>query len=494
MGIQFNGQDFEPAEIQKMLDAGLSIGEKHDVNAASPGAMVPHGIMFNQNVAGLFTRPGAEPGMFSTITQPDGAWLAGMMTEPSVILNPEYDILTGVRDCVGNNADDACGDAPRPGALKLCTTSNRFGEMFMRTDQVQLNKIGGRINRADMDKTVINNPMVYPIMPDVVRAAQNINTQWGFQATTLGITVHRWLTRAVFHGVYGSTGANAYCGFVREFDGFDRLIRTGYLDIDSGNHCTAADSKVITWGNTDACDKYQGHTMVDLISWLMNYFSQKADDQNMVPTQWIIAMRPGLFNALVQCWPCDYNTYGCNLRDDNSERTASASELIAMRDAMKQGSYLLVNGGRVPIWQTSAIEETVYGAGFRSTIYIIPTNSLGIRTTYLEWFDQNNADIRQYISAAGGTVHYGTMNNGLWAVTENQTGMCHEYYFASQPRLVMRTPWLAARITNVVYNAPFNLYPDSPYPAETYHKDGGHYTGSLPYYGGDWVGTGSTGR
>lgn len=482
--LTFGDKEYTPAEAQAFLDA-LQIGAKHDTNAASPGAQVAHGIMFNQNVAGLLTRPGAEMGMWSTLTQPEGAWISMLMTAPDVILNPEYDIMTGVRDCQGDNAENFCGDAPRAGFLKLCTTSARFGGMYMRTDQVEINKIGGRINRADMDKNLINNPAVYPLMPDVVRRAQNINSQLGIQMSALGVTVHRWLTRGIFHGVYGTTGGNAYCGYTKEFDGFDRLIRTGYLDLDNGNHCKAADSRVIDWEHTDACGTLNGYTMVYLISWLMNYLEQKADDQGMTPTSWVLAMNGNLFNALVQCWPCDYNTYGCNARDDNSERVIPSMDLVDMRNEMKTGRFLWVNGQRMPVWTTAAIEQTAYGVGFSGGIYVIPLNSLGIKTTYLEWFDQNNADIRQYVQE--GNVHYRTMNNGLWAMTERQSGMCHEYYFANQPRLVMRTPWLAARIENVVYQAPFDLYQDSPYPAEPYHRDGGRYYSSGPYYGGDWA-------
>lgn len=483
--LTFGEKQYTPEQVQALLD-GIAHGAKHDALDASPGAQVGHGLQFNQNVAGLLTRPGAEPGMFSTLIQPEGRWINMLMTSPSLILIPEYDIMTGVRDCDGDNASNFCNDAPSAGFMKLCTTSSRFGGMFMKTDQVEINKIGGRINRADMDKNLINNPAIYPLMPDVVRRAQNINTQLGIQMSSLGVTVHRWLSRAIFHGVYGTTGANAYCGFTKEFDGFDRLIRTGYLDLDSGNHCTAADSKIIDWESNDICDTLNGYTFVDMMSWLMNYLMSKADDQGMTNTSWVLAMHPDMFNAAVQCWPCDYNTYGCNLRDDNSERTATASEMIAMRDAMKRGSYLLINGNQYPVWQTSAIERTAYGAGFRSTFYVIPMSSLGIKTTYLEWFDQNNANIQQYVSE--GNVHYRTMNSGLWAVTERQSGMCHEYYFASQPRLVMRTPWLAARIENVQYQAPFDLYRDDPYPDDVYHKDGGRYYTSGQYYGGDWQG------
>lgn len=157
-----------------------------------------------------------------------------------------------------------------------------------------------------------------------------------------------------------------------------------------------------------------------------------------------------------------------------------------MRDAMKQGSYLLVNGMRFPVWQTMAIEQTAYDTGYRGQIYVIPMESMGIKTTYLEWFHQANSAIMEYI--AQGSVHYNTMNNGLWAWTERQTGFCHEYYFGAQPRMVMRTPYLAARIENIVYAAPHNLYQDDPYPGTQYHKDGGRYITEAPYYGGDWAG------
>jgi hypothetical protein len=482
--LTFGDKEYSPDQAQALLD-GLAMGSKHDTNEASPGAQVPHGLAFNQNLAGLLSRPGAEPGMFGTTIQPDGMWMSALMTAPSEIWIPEYDILTGVRDCDGDNATGFCGDAPTAGFGKLCTHSSRFGEFFMRTRQVEINKIGGRINRADMDKNLLNNPSVYPLMPDVVNRARNINTQLGMNIFTAGVTVHRWMARAIFHGVYGTGGANAYCGFIKEFDGFDRLIRTGYLDLDSGNHCSAADSKIIDWESTECCDALNGYTMVDLMSWLMNYLMTKADDQNITGTRWVLAMNPNLFNALVECWPCDYNTYGCDPNGSNNERNMSASELNMMRNAMKQGSYLLVNGMQFPVWKTSAIEQTAYDVGFRSQIYVIPLASMGIRTTYLEWFHQANSQIMEYIGQ--GNVHYSTMNNGLWAWTERQEGFCHEYYFGAQPRLVMRTPWLAARIENVVYQAPFDLYTDSPYPSEPYHHDGGRYYTSGAYYGGDWA-------
>lgn len=486
--IKINDKEFTPEEIQRMIDANIGIGEKHDVFQAAPSAQMPHGLMHSMNVAGLLTRPGAEPGMFSTITQPDGAWLSQLMSQPSLILNPEYDILTGVRDCVGNNAANGCSQAPTAGLLKLCTTSNRFGEINMQLDQVQINKLGGRLNRADLDKSIINNPMMYPFMPEIVRQAQNINTPLGMALIAFGVTVHRWITRTVFHGVWGTAPANTYCGFTEEFDGFDRLIRTGYLDITQQNaHCTAADSKVVSWANNGVCDTYNGYTLYDLFRWLMQYLEQKADAQGMFPTQWVIAMHPNLFNALAECVPCDYYTTGCNLRDDNSERVVDGMASVDMRQRILGGSFLPINGRNFPVWQTSAIEQTAYGSGFRSGIYVIPLNSLGFKTTALEWFDQNNADVREYI-AGNPMARYGTMNNGLWAISDMQTRMCLEKHLAAQPRLVMRTPWLAARITNIVYDAPFDLFQDSPYPDETYHKDGGRYITPGPYYGGDWVG------
>lgn len=483
--LTINEQQFTVAETQKMIDAGLfGTAEKHTATN-NPSASVPHGLWFRQNVAGLFTRPGAEPGMFSTLTQPDGIFLNALRGTSALTVMPEYDIFSGVLGCQGSNGSDFCSDAPSAGFGKLCTTSSRFGAMWIKTHQVELNKIGGRINRADVDKNLINNPLVYPFMPEIVTRARNINSQLGFETMALGVTTHRWLTHVIFHGVYGMQGGNAHCGFNMEFDGFDRLIRTGYLDIVSGNHCSSADSRVINWLNNLACGTLQGYTLVDTMSWLMNYLQQKADAQGLTPTDWVVAMHPNLFNALVQCWPCDYNTAGCNMRDTNSERTVTGTELTNARDMMRQGSFLPVNGANLPVWQTSAIGETVNGAGFSSPLYVIPLSSLGMKTTYLEWFNQNNADIQEYVGADR-NIHYTSMNDGFWAMTDSQQRMCQEWYFAAQPRLIMRTPWLAARIENINYGAAFNLFQDSPYPGDIYHRDGGRYSEDPPYHGGDW--------
>jgi hypothetical protein len=157
-----------------------------------------------------------------------------------------------------------------------------------------------------------------------------------------------------------------------------------------------------------------------------------------------------------------------------------AAAQVEMRDTMRNGEFLWVNGKQVKVNLEDGIEQTAEGPGFSSTIYFVPVTAGGERVSYVEGFDQENTGIREFRDAAG-ISNYRTSNGGFWATTQRQSGFCYELLFAAQPRLVLRTPFLAARLENVVYKLTHG-YSRSPYPAEPYFVNGGRYV-SNPYAG-----------
>lgn len=482
--IQIGGKQFTAAEVQKLADAGILFGARHDTLSSSSNAQVPHGTWFDQNTGGLFTRPGAEPEMFSTLVMPfDGMLLARLLkNQTTVITDPEYDILTGVKAGQGSNASDCCGDAPTAGFTKLCTQRAQFGDFFMKLPQITLNKVGQRINRADVDRRLINNPALNPLLPDVVRSAMNPNSTLGNLMFQFGVHAVRVWLRTLFHGSRANTGNNAELGFIREFDGLDQKIKTGHTDLETGNTCPAADSIVHDWGGSDIGATVSGGDIVDLFAGIMYHLESMADDQGLLPTTWRIQMHRDLFWALTQIWPCSYLTNGCNVTTDSGERlNLSGMEQTQMRDEMRVGRFLWINGMRVPVDPVTAIQQSASGAGFSSPVYFTPFDSLGFQTTYVEAFDQENTQIQEFRNLAA-DAHYRTMNGGLWAMTSRQSGMCLEFYFAAQPRMVMRTPWLAARVENLNYSLPFQLYSRDAYPDGQYFRNGGRYYSQLPSY------------
>lgn len=477
MVIRAGGMEFDTVEeVQKAVNAGLI--QKHDVTQTSPNMQVPHGIAFDQNIGGLFTRPGADPDMFGTIVIPTGArLLAELFLGTSILWNPEYDVLSGVKALEGNPAANGCAPAPKSGDAKLCTLRSAFGEAYIETEQGQLNKMGGRINLADTDRRLLNLAgLNNPLLPEPLQMAQNINTPLGLSYMKMYQTILRELMRVLFVGNYGSSSGI----FTKEFNGFDNLIIENPTDVEN-NTCTAASAKVFNWENTDVGGTLNGNDLVDIISGLMHYVMRLSDDTEL-PMQGVLLMDNDLFYVLTAAWPCSYLTNRCVTTDNEGQRVVvSGREQVEMRDEMRNGSFLWVNGQRIPVVQSTAIARTAFGPGYSSTIYFVPMYALGRKVTYLEGFDQNNTSIQQFVNAAPGT-RYRAFNGGFYAMTDLQTRFCIEHMYGFQPRLIMRTPWLAWRIQNVNYTMPGFLYSRDWNPSGAYHANGGRYYNNPPTY------------
>lgn len=476
--IKFKGAEFTPEQFQVLVDNG-ALGVKNDT-VQSSFMQPPHGYNANWgNTGGVLARPGITPGMFSAIPAIVGSLLAMLFSGTTNLINPEYEVFTGVQASTGSNPTSFCGTPPLAGNIKVGTTRASFGEFFMGTEKIELNKAGGRVNVGDMDRVLLNNiASQSAILPDILRAP-DINTEIGLFIYRFGIAAMRVMSRVLFTGNNTLSNANTETGFIKEFDGFDRLIKTGYVDLESGNAITAMDSIVKDFNNVDATVAANG--IVDLIAQLDYQLTDLARRTGLEPLQFGLAMRPDLFWALTQVWPCSYLTNHCGVADDTTGRVlVNGSEQVQMRDAMRTGSFLWVNGKQVAVFLEDGIEQEVQGVGFATTIYFVPITAGGNRVTYVEGFDQENTGITAFRDAAG-INNYRTSNGGLWAVTSRQTGFCYELLFAAQPRLVMRTPFLAARIENVVYKLTHG-YSRSPMADEPYFVNGGRYV-TTPYAG-----------
>jgi hypothetical protein len=479
--IKYKDVEFTAPQFQKMLDSGM-VGEKNDT-VQSTFMQAPHGYSqqwTSPPEGGLFTRPGVTPGMFSAVPAVLSGLYAMLFVGTTNLVNPEYDVITGIKASTGSNPTSFCGTPPLAGDMKVGTTRAQFGEFFMGTEKIELNKAGGRVNLGDMDRYLINNIAAQSsILPDILRDP-NINTEIGMFIYRFGVTAIRVKSRVLFSGNNSLSNTNTETGFIKEFDGFDRLIKTGYLDLESGNAITAMDSIVKDFSNADATVAANG--VVDLIAQVDYQLMDLASRTGLDPLNIGLAMRPDMFWALTQMWPCSYLTVNCGVDNTTTNRVnVDAAQQVQMRDSMRQGNFLWVNGKQVRVFLEDGIEQAAAGPGFSSTIYFIPFSAGGQRVTYIEGFDQQNTGIAAFRDAAG-ISNYRTANGGLWAVTSRQTGFCYELLFAAQPRLVMRTPFLAARIENVVYKLTQG-YSRSPFPDEAYFANGGRYV-SNPYAGG----------
>jgi hypothetical protein len=226
--------------------------------------------------------------------------------------------------------------------------------------------------------------------------------------------------------------------------------------------------------------------IVRTITTMMRILKSKANHQGLGPADIRMVMRDELFYALTEVWPCRYITYRC----DNSDGTNidpigsySAEAMFRMKVEMRNGSFLWVDGIQVPVIIDDCIAEDNHAdagaipAGcFSSDIYFVPFTARGgtLRTLYWEYYDYRNDVLPAVGDARAGTFFWSDQGVFLWGL-KAPDNWCVELISKVEPRLILRTPQLAGRLTDIAY-CPLQ-HSDDPLPSQDYHVNGGVPTG-----------------
>jgi hypothetical protein len=409
---------------------------------------------------------------------------------PSIDTNPLRGIMTGVTAATGSNPTNVCDDCKEAGKMKLCTQSVPFGRYCLDTRVYQVDRIGERRNRGEMvDLTLMNQafglpfrgmtPTVPltgdPMQREFSKAMFEFAVTWGFNFAT-----QLWAA---------SPANNTAGGGYREFVGLDLQINTGHVDAETGVACPGADSIIQSMANlevTTNCGTY--------VAWITNIMRRLrfiASRAGLLPTQWVLSMRWSLFMLLTDCWPCAYHTYRCQVQDStliDPVPSLDSAAMTRLRDEMRgdigamRGQYLLIDGEKVPVIIDDGITETQNaGSSFNSSIYFLPLFVLGNEPAlYWEYFDFDTATSNEEIRAMAPDGSYFTSDGGrfLWH-RKPPSNWCVEMAALNKPRIVLETPYLAARMTNVRYT-PLAHERDWSTSA-SYYYDGGGY--ERDYYG-----------
>jgi len=448
--------------INKQTQVLSGISEKsHEKAPATHGTYTQlHGL------GGIFSTPGIERDVVSAHLRPQGISsilpLIGSVSE-----NPRFASLTGFTDVSGTEVSDVCDDAPA-GYMKGCNLSARFGLVRLDTQTIDMLDIIRKVNRGDFTDLmlrgrVLGGTNLTPGVPGQENQIVNLVTL--SEMINTAVQTERRLSRQLWQGVI--TVAN-------EFIGLDTLIATGIVDADTNVACPALDSDVKNFaydlvGGT-------GRDIVEYLSMLEFYLHYNAENMGLMPVQWVVAMRPELWFELSAVWPCSYMSHRCN----DATTVNLGSEAVNMRDAMRAGMYIDINGNRYPvvvdtgIFEHNNINNANCRAGqYASSIYFVPLSIVGgMPVTYREYLDYKQADgeIRNIFGNSSASADFWT-DSGVfsWAVTKDK--WCVKMHLRTEQRVILRTPQLAGRIDAVKYEPLQHLR--QPEPTGPYFMDGG---------------------
>jgi hypothetical protein len=423
------------------------------------GVIPPHG----QNA--LFNVPGVSPGIVSAIVKPNGIedYLeARGHVRMSMDTNPLFGIMTGQTASSGEEPTDPCDeDVPVPGDLKMCFQTWVFGEMTMKSKPIRVDNAGELINRSEpLDLRLLNNP--FGSLPEVVNipATELFRSKLAKAVSELALDFKRRYARLIFTGNPTNT-AGVTGGYV-EYNGLDRIVNTGYTNAIGGAACPAADSYVV-----DAAQAIIQNTANATVTRYREAWRSRrklAADVGIADPELVFVMRYQKFLALVDIWACAYYTYRCYTAAP-SGTTANAfvdasGAAIQLRESMLENSYLLIDGVRVPVVIDNTMEELNVGAGnFQSDTYLLPLRSPTFsdtqgQITYLEHFNYRGPyGMQSVISALGPQDEYRVSSDGRFAIFfMGGTAFCKQVMARTRKRLIVRAPFLAAKIENERYN------------------------------------------
>lgn len=446
---------------------------------------------FLHGPGGLFGVAGIDRDIFSSHINGDG--LASVLpVSLSVQTNPLYGYITGFQDVTGSQPDpttDPCGAFPVAGSIKNCIQTAQFGRYGFETRAIDLNRLGEVINRGEfMDLRIVNSPLVNDlagIFSGLPASDANLLAR-DFMARLLevGVAFQRTLGEQVFSGT----------GTGNEFPGLDILVGTDKVDALTGTDCPALDSDIKNFNYGCVDDTTLSSGIVRTLHAMYRYVKHNAMKMNFGQVTWSFVMNPNLFYELTDVWPCQYNTDRCEVIGDNARVFVDGDAQRRFSDEMRNGSFLLIDGQRVPVVQDSYIVEESSGTPganlvdgqFASDIYLLPmTVRGGTPVTFWEVFDYSNNALQSAIS--GGRLTQDFWSDGgryLWH-KEPPSQSCVQWNAQIRPRVILRTPQLAGRLQNVCYE-PLQHFRD-PAPDDYYFVDGGVSTSrAAPSLYSDW--------
>jgi hypothetical protein len=154
-----------------------------------------------------------------------------------------------------------------------------------------------------------------------------------------------------------------------------------------------------------------------------------------------------------------------------------ATDMTAVRDAMRSGMYIDIEGVRYPVITDTGIYEmtpadnaNILPGQYASSIYAIPlTIQGGFPVTYMEYLDfrQAQADV----NLLHNTQTFWWTDQGFYSWAVEWIKWCYKLALKTEDRVVLRTPQLAGRLDAVRYS-PLQHEADSN-PGSSYFRDGG---------------------
>ena len=386
---------------------------------------------------------------------------------PSTEEDPRFGSITGFSADIGSEPATVCYDAPT-NYIKGCNLTARFGLLRRDTNTIDFDKVMLTKNRGDFRDLQLRGRLLgmEGLAPGKLTDEQVLDIITKAEMVGAGVSAERKMSQYLWQGTLASGG----------FPGLDVQIATGQKDADTNILCPALDSDIKDF-NYAAIDGTV-RDIVDYLSMLCYYLEHNAQGMGLDPVEWVIVMRPELWFELSAVWPCRYMTNKCSSNNVNLPVASVINDNVnvSLRDAMRNGHFIDVNGRRYNVVEDTGIYErnstndaNLRPGEYASSIYVVPLTIQGnFPVTYREYLDyrQGAGDV----ALLGGKEMFWT-DDGIYSWAIEQIKWCYKLSLKTEQRVILRTPQLAGKIQKIKYTPLQHLR--EPYPESSYFADGG---------------------
>lgn len=462
--------------LERVLGAKLKargVGTKLKNNPASTslaGTSALQGpLQSDATLGGAFSFPGVRPQRFSAAPRPR-SFMRLLKPKSSQYNDEILEIMTNVGAGSGSNAAGYCDDSPVAGDAGTCRQHFGFSDWMMKTRLNNIPQIGALRNRAEVPGQILNaGPAENPLVPDLMYRIMDTRSQLQYELWKIGKEMGRQLEYVGVRGDSTKSHTNTALGFIKEFDGLDKQIKTGHTD-PSGAVCTAVDSIVINFSNSligGTIGGGDGRTISQAISDGIYASKDRADrtfEGGSEEIRGCFVGRREMFRALTDVYANTYATsrFQANSLTAGTPLLQDAKAVNDLRLEMLNGNFLLVEGVPIPFVYSDGVQISGLGNNqYEADLYYAPLDWEGFPLLNLEYFDLGN----EYAVDWNGFIDPETekvMNNGLYRVAYNKVNFCKEYVFANRMRLILEVPFLAVRWDNIVFSYVAQTHDDTP--------------------------------
>jgi len=460
--------------------------KSYGMKAPTGGGPTAFGWM--HGVGGLFGIPGLDEDVISARVTPRG--IAGQLkVYPDIYTQPIFPYITGIEEFGDDEPTTECQTCPA-GVTESCIQSACFGFICRETRELTPNRAVERINRGEVDLRLVND-ILGLTQADPFQAIRTYDHNTIMQVATtwamleVGVLLQNKIVPMIWQGNPANNVGTGYA----EFNGLDTLIGTGKVDFLTGVACPAlnSDVKEFNYQNVNAVDANGNFLIVRDLEYLDAYLYHNADRMGLNPAEWAYCMKPEMWYELTNIWPVAYMStrnivWPAGIA--NVSYNIDSGQVVEMRDAMREGMFLYLNGRRHRvilddgiIEYDSANDVNVPAGSFASNIYAVPLTYMNGRdATFLQHKDYRAAQ-NEIVAAHSTDVYWSDAGRFLWTV--ERVKWCYTLSAKVEPRIVLKTPQIAGRLNHVMYTPRQHMR--SPWQDSDYFMKGGEEVRSFPF-------------